>query len=426
MKMNLYVSDGTKIASLIKKDKKDFRLENIHKEYVSLLKFCGLSAKNNVFDYFDNLLPEESERQYYCKINNLAYDDVWSLLKIYGYESIGAFIISEKFHQPSNIKKHISKNELQQKIKNHSLQNDFMLHNKMSVAGAQNKILINYEAGDFYLPSLGSPTSHILKPESQGYPFATVNEYFVMKLAQAMELSVPDVFLEFLPDPVYIIKRFDRQNSQRIPLIDAVQMLSLSKELKYEKATISNLRKLILMCDGYKPDIAHEIGKWVVFNYFIGNTDNHLKNLSFFVDNNGYHLAPHYDLLSTAIYSAPLFQSENQIDVHQWQQSLMTIELNGCRFLSDVTYHDLYQSLRQLGVGHKKVIGCLQFFEDNLLQKSATLIDDLKSEIKHPFALKMINSIHHVIIHSQMNQIIKSKKFFDFQNKDKPRNKVTY
>lgn len=42
-----------------------------------------------------------------------------------------------------------------------------------------------------------------------------------------------------------------------------------------------------------------------MFNFFIGNSDAHLKNLSFLRGANGWELAPHYDLLSTSVYKAP-------------------------------------------------------------------------------------------------------------------------
>ena len=43
-----------------------------------------------------------------------------------------------------------------------------------------------------------------------------------------------------------------------------------------------------------------------VFNYLIGNTDNHIKNLSLLYsqDLKGVRLAPAYDVVSTAIYES--------------------------------------------------------------------------------------------------------------------------
>jgi serine/threonine-protein kinase HipA len=46
---------------------------------------------------------------------------------------------------------------------------------------------------------------------------------------------------------------------------------------------------------------------WLVFNVLVGNSDAHLKNLSFLVSHEGVQLAPFYDLLSVAAYDTPAF-----------------------------------------------------------------------------------------------------------------------
>ena len=46
---------------------------------------------------------------------------------------------------------------------------------------------------------------------------------------------------------------------------------------------------------------------WLVFNFMIGNGDNHLKNISYKVDAGGIRIAPAYDLLSTAAYGTRAF-----------------------------------------------------------------------------------------------------------------------
>ncbi len=42
--------------------------------------------------------------------------------------------------------------------------------------------------------------------------------------------------------------------------------------------------------------------RWVMFNYLIGNSDTHAKNVSVMVDETGYALAPFYDLLCVQVY----------------------------------------------------------------------------------------------------------------------------
>ncbi len=42
--------------------------------------------------------------------------------------------------------------------------------------------------------------------------------------------------------------------------------------------------------------------KWVIFNYIIGNSDAHGKNLAFIITKDGPYLSPFYDILCTNIY----------------------------------------------------------------------------------------------------------------------------
>jgi serine/threonine-protein kinase HipA len=42
--------------------------------------------------------------------------------------------------------------------------------------------------------------------------------------------------------------------------------------------------------------------RWVVFNYLIGNSDAHAKNISILISHAGFALAPFYDLLCVQVY----------------------------------------------------------------------------------------------------------------------------
>ena len=44
------------------------------------------------------------------------------------------------------------------------------------------------------------------------------------------------------------------------------------------------------------------VQRWVMFNYLIGNSDAHAKNISLMVNSQGYALAPFYDLLCVQAY----------------------------------------------------------------------------------------------------------------------------
>src|SRR3546814_12012079 len=82
----------------------------------------------------------------------------------------------------------------------------------MSLAGAQHKLAVILRDGQLLQPVGSEPSTHILKPDhpDPDYPHSAVNEWFVMRLARRMGLTVPDVSPRYVPAPLYLIDRFDR------------------------------------------------------------------------------------------------------------------------------------------------------------------------------------------------------------------------
>ena len=148
---------------------------------------------------------------------------------------------------------------------------------RMSVAGAQHKMLVIYRDGELLEPSGFFPSTHILKPEhsSPDVYYQTVrNEWFVMKLAKLCGLDVPDVDIRYLPEPVYLIERFDRSgqypHQHRRHVLDGCQLLNLAPNMKYPNSTAVNLRKLAQI-SRMKAKTTLDIFRWAVFNALVGN-----------------------------------------------------------------------------------------------------------------------------------------------------------
>ncbi|MGH8810132.1 MAG: HipA domain-containing protein [Noviherbaspirillum sp.] len=142
------------------------------------------------------------------------------------------------------------------------------------------------------------------------------NEHLCMRLAARFKLPVPDTRLLRIPDPLFCVARFDRKKSadgsvERLHQIDLCQVLNLPVEMKYQQsytfspqgATYADLFKAAASTAA---PAASELGmiRWVVFNYLIGNTDAHAKNISFYLDHEGLRLAPFYDLVCGTAYGA--------------------------------------------------------------------------------------------------------------------------
>ena len=280
--------------------------------------------------YFDNLLPEEALRQAVSKEANIKGDNAFELLEYLGAESAGSLtLLPPGVVLPSaSALVPLSDQELSLRIKGLTRQTLMATAPKrMSLAGAQHKLLVVYENGVLYEPVGATASTHILKPNhpaKTGYPASVINEYVTMRLARAAGLGVPEVHIKYVPQAVYIIDRFDRVTNPRLPeegklpdfkvgrlhIIDACQLLNKSRGFKYHGASIEALVDIIDSTTNKIQSRLH-LFRWLVFNILVANDDAHLKNLSFFVSAEGTRVAPHYDLLATGAYYTKAIANEN-------------------------------------------------------------------------------------------------------------------
>jgi len=190
----------------------------------------------------------------------------------------------------------------------------------MSLAGAQEKLGLRIDPdGVMFLPEGTAASTHIVKPEnaSADFPFCPANEFFCMRLADELKVPVPQVSLRHLPEPLYIIERFDRNRSKpkkgegaspikRLHQIDLCQALGVSPSRKYESEGGLGLHHLFEVLLGPfidRPAVAvNAVIQWVAFNYLIGNLDAHAKNIAFLLRGQKAEVAPFYDMLCVEAY----------------------------------------------------------------------------------------------------------------------------
>lgn len=268
--------------------------------------------------YFDNLLPEEGQRVLLAADARLDSADAFSLLAWYGAESAGSLTLlsPQAGLQREEPLRKLTDESLEERIR--QLPRAPLTHaatKRMSLAGAQHKLAVVLKDGELFEPAGATPSTHILKPDhpDESYSHSVVNEWFVMRLAKRLGLDVPNVHRQYVPSPVYLIDRFDRVASevgwQRRHVIDACQLLGLDRSFKYSQGSMESLSALANACRS--PAIARtRLFGWLVFNVLVGNSDAHLKNLSFLVSHEGIQLAPFYDLLSVASYDTPAFEEK--------------------------------------------------------------------------------------------------------------------
>jgi serine/threonine-protein kinase HipA len=356
--------------------------------------------------FFDNLLPEENARTLLASSINVEAGDAFALLKAIGHESAGAFTLLEPGAElPEGMASQLTNAELNERILNlPKLPLNLAERKKMSLAGAQHKMLVIFKDGQLFEPSGQMPSTHILKPEHTDrdqYYFSTRNEWFVMSLARACGLQVPDVHHIYLPSPAYIVKRFDRSGKypdiQRLHVIDGCQLLGFSHTDKYRASTVQNLANLGNACISSGPTRL-AIFKWALFNALVGNGDAHLKNLSFELTERGFQLKPHYDLLSTTIYA--------QAGKHPSEE--LSQRMGDAVHFGDLRQKHIFEFGVALGLQETTISRYLAQMIKAIAPAADKLISDVEAEQIHPGKageLQMLRKIRHLCIDEMIRQL---------------------
>ncbi|MDP2817145.1 MAG: HipA domain-containing protein [Polaromonas sp.] len=265
--------------------------------------------------FFENLLPEGTALDDVIAALALRDPSPFELLGQLGKELPGVLSLLPEGAQPNWQQQYraLPYKTLSERIRS---QTPLLVSNEqstMSLAGAQEKMGLRFDKRTNQLSeSVGtSPTTHILKPDTRQvrYQPSALNEYACMKLGKALKLPVPDVWFLRVPEPVYIVERYDRRNVAGTVVglhqFDGCQLLGHGSGWKYERqGGLVSVPKLVAALRSLPVrgiDLL-QLQQWVMFNYLIGNADAHAKNLSVLVDDKGFRLAPFYDLLCVRAY----------------------------------------------------------------------------------------------------------------------------
>lgn len=183
---------------------------------------------------------------------------------------------------------------------------------RLSLAGAQSKTAVYVtDHGEIALPQDDYPSSHIVKPELDGY-FASIAsiEYFCLELARRVGLRVPAAqYGTAGGTPYLLVERFDRLRRddgriERVHQEDFCQALGISSDRKYEREGGPGLVQCFEVAEKLRRPARERLRllDLALFNFLIGNGDAHGKNFSILYSPSGPELAPVYDVVSTLVY----------------------------------------------------------------------------------------------------------------------------
>ena len=343
MKLNVFFGNA-KAGSLDIAANEPFYGFTYDREYIATPKAQPLSLSLPITEsrypgilaqpYFEGLLPEGEARYAIARRLGIPQTSSVKLLRALGRDCVGDISIVEEGGgidpnsnngYGSEAQTHLPIHDCIRKIAERPheeiprLQEDM----RLSLAGGQEKIALYHKQGEpllegWYIPALGSPTTHIIKPGvlENHYPQITLNEFLCLRAASACGISTVDAEILFPETPVIVIRRYDRimgdimENGLnavgRIHQEDCCQACGIKSSMKYEHdggPGFKRIRDLLVKhCKRPVDDIATLV-KWGIFNYLIGNCDAHAKNLSLLYNTDGtVSLAPAYDIISTTVY----------------------------------------------------------------------------------------------------------------------------
>jgi serine/threonine-protein kinase HipA len=265
-----------------------------------------------------NLLPENEQLRTLGEILGMARSDVIGLLSTIGGETAGALSFGRPGRTGSFFWRPVGTEDDLERLIEGLPNKPFLVGDEgvsMSLAGAQTKLAVAIDGeGQICVPMLGSPSTHILKPDAARLIGGAQNEAFCLTLAKRLGIAVPAVTTGRAGSRTYLlVQRYDRASSgdrwRRLHQEDFCQGLGKPPSAKYEINQTGipgpGLSDMFDLARQHLPptDIVRLLDT-VVFHVLACNTDAHAKNYSIMLRGNGASLAPMYDVICGAVWES--------------------------------------------------------------------------------------------------------------------------
>ncbi len=254
-----------------------------------------------------------------------------------------------------------------------------IVQSQMAVTGVQAKVSLSLHKKEDKnivkkLTIVGLYGDYILKPPSAYYEHLPELESATMHMAAVCGLDVVPNSLVHLQDGTlcYITKRIDRTRKGKLHMEDMCQLSERLTEDKY-KGSHEQVAKLVLKYSANPLLDVSNFYEQVLFSFFTGNSDMHLKNFSLVEKEGlGMVLSPAYDLVPTAL-------------VNPADQEELALNLNGKK--RKLSYTDFLVAYESAGLSKKVLDNTLELFvyakpEMLAVLEKSFVSDDLKQKYK--------------------------------------------
>lgn len=186
-------------------------------------------------------------------------------------------------------------------------------------------INVNLESGECYSGQVATPihgfTPMIIKFDEHGEQPTTRIEYsFHLMALEAGINMMPCRLIEGENETHFLTERFDRKNEEKIHVqtLAAINPLASSYEDLFE----TSLRL------GINHEELQQIYRQMVMNVYGGNVDDHNKNFSFTMSQDGvWHVAPAYDYTFTVDTDAPYYVNRHSMTINGKSQDINSDDL---------------------------------------------------------------------------------------------------
>lgn len=384
----------------------DVYLENSEHRAISI----GLPLEEKTFNarrtrvFFEGLLPEGFTRRCVAEWMHMDESDYMSILAGLGRECLGAIkIVDERDEIMQPEYRALSSGEVYALASEGATESaELVTKSHLSLTGASGKVGLYYDKKEdtWYLPIGEAPSTHIVKQSHVRLKKIVTNEQLCLMTARNLGIDVPESFIVSTNGDdetvLFATKRYDRKFIENGKMLDGkavphrlhqedfAQALGIASADKYEKNNEEYMKKLFDVIRAHSADpMTDSLKLWdiCVFNYLIGNTDNHIKNLSLLYseDLKSIRLAPAYDIVSTMIYER---STEN-----------MALSINGVCNINEISRELFEKMAAQVGMGSK--IAMKRF--DVMVKRFAEALNQAKEELKEQ-GFNQVEEIYEMII----------------------------
>lgn len=265
-----------------------------------------------------NLLPESEQLRTLGQLLGMSRSDVVGLLSAIGGDTAGALSFGHPGRTAAVQWRRVGSPEELEKVIEELPSKPFLVGDEgvsMSLAGVQTKLAVAIDGtGQICIPMNGSPSTHILKPDSPRLLGGVQNEAFCLALARRLNVPAPNFTTGRAGSRAYLlVQRYDRLAAgdrwRRLHQEDYCQALGKPPSAKYESNHTGlpgpTLADMFELTRQYLPptEIVNLLDM-AIFNVVACNTDAHAKNYSMMIRGSGISLAPIYDVMCGEVWES--------------------------------------------------------------------------------------------------------------------------